>query len=787
LLLVIGTQRYARAQTSGTPPAEAGSVIKSKRVTDHKPIPIQPEAASAPAAAASKPPLEVEALEVRARPDVDMVAEGEAKMRQGRLDVRADRMSYDQASDTARASGHVLMTRDGDRYGGTELELQVQRFEGHFTNPTYFFSRFKAGGTAQRMDFLGPDVAIAHGATYTSCPQDGSQDPAWLLSTDEVKLDMANNEGIAKGAVLRFYGVPILAGPTLSFPLTDERKSGWLPPSLSLDTKSGVQLSVPYYWNIAPNRDATLTPTVISKRGAGLDTEFRYLDPNYEGLLNLNVLPNDRLAGETRGLLHLEHEGALPGDSRYSALLTRVTDDNYWKDFSRHLDSVTTPRLLSADLQAGHSFGDWTTYARVLRWQVLQDVDPASQIEAPYDRYPQLGLRGSQRIGNGMEFTAETEFNKFTNPDGYLQNVAGATPGVRPTGSRLHALGSLSWPLVTPGWSLVPKVSVNSASYSLDQALTQAGPYQGRTSLSRSIASVSLDSAWLLERDTNVFGHGLRQTLEPRLFYVKTQYRDQTGLPNFDSAEKDFNFDSIYTENSFSGVDRVSDSHQVTAGVTSRFLDPNTGSEALRLGIAQRFLLQDQQITADGKPDTQSVSDLLLLGSSSLGSKWKVDAGMQYSTDLHRTVRSLFTARYSPGPFRTISMGYRLKRDESEQVELAWQWPIYGPRRDAANRNRNECSGSWYSVGRINYSMMDSRVTDSVVGLEYDAGCWIGRVIAKRLSTGQQEATTQVGFELELVGLSRLGTNPLKVLKDNIPGYMPLRDDPAASNATRAP
>jgi len=783
LLLTTRLPQEAHAQTSGTPPAAAGSVVKSMRVTREPMAAVA--AASAPATAASEAPLEVQAVDIRTRPDVDMVAEGEAELHQGKITLRADRLSYQQANDTARATGHVLLTRDGNRYGGSELELQVQRFEGYFLSPTYFFSRMKAGGSAQRMDFLGEDVAVAHNATYTSCPRDGSEDPAWLLKTDEIKLDFANNEGIAKGAVLRFYGVPILAGPTLSFPLTDERKSGWLPPSLSLDSKSGVQLSVPYYWNIAPNRDATLTPTVISKRGVGLDTEFRYLGARYVGLADLNLLPNDRLAGETRGALHLEHEGTLPGDNRYSAMLTRVTDDDYWKDFPRGLNGVA-PRLLAADVQAGHVFGDWTAYARVLRWQVLQDVDPASQIEAPYDRYPQLGVRGTRRFGPGLEFAMESEFNRFANPDGYLRDVVGAAqPGVRPTGSRVHALGSLSWPIVTPGWTLVPKVSLNAAAYSLDQPLTQEGPYNNRSSLSRTIPTFSLDSAWLLERDTTWLGHSLRQTLEPRLLYVRTPYRDQTGLPNFDSATKDLNFDSLYTENAFSGVDRVSDAQQITAGVTTRFFDSASGSEAFRLGLAQRFLLHDQQVALPG--ETPTTSDLLLLGSSNLGSKWKLATAVQYSTDLNRTVRSVTSAQYSPGPFRTISAAYRLKRGESEQVEVAWQWPIYGPRRDAASRNPQQCGGSWYSVGRINYSMLDSRVTDSVVGFEYDAGCWIGRVIAKRLSTGQQEATTQLGFELELVGLSRLGTNPLKVLKDNIPGYKMLRDDPSSPNASRVP
>jgi len=154
---------------------------------------------------------------------------------------------------------------------------------------------------------------------------------------------------------------------------------------------------------------------------------------------------------------------------------------------------------------------------------------------------------------------------------------------------------------------------------------------------------------------------------------------------------------------------------------------------------------------------------------------------VQYNPDSNRMVRSIIGARYSPGPFRTVGATYRLARDLSEQVELAWQWPIYGPTPHRAPlnpvRESGSCTGSWYSVGRVNYSTRDSRVTDSVLGLEFDSGCWIARVVAERLSTGRSEATTRLLLQLELVGLSRLGTNPLQVLKDNIPGYKMLRDE----------
>ncbi|MDO9314165.1 MAG: LPS assembly protein LptD [Burkholderiaceae bacterium] len=721
-------------------------------------------------------PIAVLAQKVRGRPDLETIAEGDAVLRRGDLTLQADLLSYDQVEDLALARGNVKINQEGNRYTGPELQLKVQRFEGYFIHPTYYFGRTAAGGKAERIDFIDSQRTVATKATYSSCPADGSGDPDWLLTSDRVKMDFNNNEGIAEGAVLRFLGVPILWAPALSFPLTDERKSGWLPPSVAIDSRSGVRVEVPWYWNIAPNRDATFTPSASLRRGVGLGSEFRYLEENYHGELNLNLLPNDREAGRERYSFGAKHEVAWPDETRLRIQVQRVSDDNYWKDFRRDLNTIT-PRLQLSDIQATRPFGEWTTYVRAMRWQVLQNA--GSLIDAPYERLPQIGARTLQSVGEGFEVEFEGEFNRFANPIGSVNNAN------RLTGLRAHALASLSWPWVTPGWTLAPKVSVNAASYSLDSPMSD-----GRKQATRVIPTFSLDSAWVLERDSSWFGKDLRQTLEPRLLYVNTPYRKQSFLPNFDSAPRDFNFESIFTENAFSGVDRVSDSHELTAGVTTRLLDPISGGESMRLGVVQRYLFSDQRVTPQGTTLTQRISDLLLLGSTSVIPNWSLSATMQYSPQLGASVRSTVGAAYSPKPFHTVSAVFRQTRNLSEQLELGWQWPIFGRTPDARNlagESRGDpasCNGSLYTVGRVNYSTRDSRLVDAILGLEYDAGCWITRVVAERLSTGQAEATTRLLFQLELVGLSRLGSNPLQVLKDNVPGYRLLRDAPASSQNT---
>jgi LPS-assembly protein len=728
----------------------------------------------APAAAQvddRRAPIVLRADEVRGRPDIETGASGNVELQRGRLTLRTDRLDYDNVADRVHARGHVrIETQAGDWFSGPELTLTLGRFEGWFTNPEYFFARTQAGGRAQRIDFLGPDLAQLRGADYTSCPRDGGGTPAWLMSTERVKLDFEANEGIAEGAVLRFLGVPILAVPVLSFPLSDERKSGWLPPSINLDNKSGIEIAVPWYWNIAPQRDATLTPVASTRRGLGMDSEGRYLEARHRGQAQWHWLPNDKVAERSRYALQWQQQGLAFGDGasalRWRHEGHRASDDDYWKDFPRAL-RIVAPRLLPLATEAERDLrlGGWhtTAYARTQTWQVLQDADPQALIAAPYHRLPQIGWRGLGRLGSsGPELAFEAEFNRF-------ELTSNSADAGRPDGERVHLLASASHTWRGPGAWLTPRLAFNAASYRTDTPMSD-----GRRRASRAIPGLSVDGGLQLERPALWGGRRMTQTLEPRLLYVNTPFRAQASLPLFDTAAKDFNTISVFSDNAFSGIDRVSDAHQITAGVTTRMLDATSGAEAFRLGIAQRTLLRDQRITPDGVALTQRLSDLLLVGSAALSSKWTFDTALQYSPEIDRTTRSVFSARYSPGPFRTLSATYRLTRGASEQLDLGWQWPLT---RALTQADKSNCRGTLYGVGRINYSMKDSRITDSLAGLEYDAGCWIGRVVAERVSTGRTEATTRLMFQLELVGLSRLGSNPLTALKDNIPGYTLLRED----------
>lgn len=767
----------AGAVQSADPPADP----KVTAAASCRPAGWQPPAAGLqlePRSADDLLRLTFEADRVEGRIGTTLRASGQVRVQRGNLAMQAQTLTYGLEDERLRAQGDVQLLRGEDRFAGSELDIDTRRLTGHVLRPRYHFALTDAGGRAERIDFDGPDRARVLGLSYSSCKVGDDETPPWVLTADRLRLDFAANEGIAEGAVLRFQEVPILALPVLSFPVTDARKSGWLPPSVDLSTTSGLVLAVPYYWNIAPQYDATLTPTLSLKRGAGLDSEFRYLQPRFGGETRLAWLPADQLARRARWALRWDHRGDATDTIDYQGHLLRVSDDDYWNDDLRGATNLT-PRLLGSQgllqqrrvlrLGPGGDIEQWA-YAGLQSWQVLQSRDRGDHFDAPYRRLPQLGLRWSG-LGGALDWSLQAEYNRFQHPDPGFVN-----------GQRAHLLGTLAWPLGEGGWQLTPRLRFNAAAYDLDRPMSD-----GRRSAARFIPTLSLDSSWTFDRPVTLFGQALTQTLEPRLLFVETPWRDQAALPNFDSAALDFNAITVFHESAFSGIDRVADARSVTAGVTTRFIEAASGVELARLGVAQRYLLRDQRITADGQPLTRRLSDLLLLGSTNAIRRWSLAGTIQYNPEIDRTSRSTAQVGYSPGPWRTLHASYTFQRNASEQYALGWQWPLSGPDAPWASApaagsrpdlSRQTCAGRLYTVGRIEYSKRDRRISGALAGFEYDAGCWIGRIVAERRSTGADAATSRLMLQLELVGLSRLalGSNPLSVLKDNIPGYRLLRE-----------
>ncbi|NDY91998.1 LPS-assembly protein LptD [Ideonella livida] len=732
-----------------------------------------------PTAAAPAPtgPVDLSAARLRSEGGAQTVAEGEVVLRRAGMQLSADLLRYLHADETAIAEGEVRLSRGEDRFVGSRAELNLRTEAGVVEQPRFHVARAGAGGQARRIEFQGGRQLSAQQAAYSSCDLDAPGGPDWVLTMDRLDLDFERNEGLARGAVLRFMDVPLLAIPTLSFPATDQPKSGWLPPTIDFDSRAGVVISEAYYWRLAPNRDATLMPVISSRRGVGLRGDYRYLLPSDTGQLAFHALPSDRVAGRERYSLEFSHEGEVSGGLRYQLTGQRASDDAYWKDHAKILSSWT-PRLLprSAEaLQPGRWGGlEWEAYTGVQGWQVLQQSDAA--ISPPYERVPQLGLRGRWGGATGLQLDFTTEYNAFRRARSSLAPTPALT---EPTeGQRLQARPSLAWTW-DAGWGwLTPRATVLASAYDYPAWVSDSGgTLTGQTEnahRSSVVPTFSLDMGLRFERPLSSLGADLLQTLEPRLHYVRTPLRAaQASLPLFDTAASDFNAYSIYADNAYTGGDRVSDANQITFGATSRFLSRDNGTERLRLGFAQRYQFSEQQLGPDVSSGSSRFSDLMLFGSGQLHERWHADATLQYNVDLARPARTVGTLRYQPGPFRTLSGTYIYTRGQSEQYGLGWQWPLY--QREASGSG--QCQGTFYGVGRGLYSKTDGRLTDALAGVEYDSGCWVFRVVAERTAIGQATASTHFMVQLELVGLSRLGSNPLKTLKDQIPGYRLLRED----------
>lgn len=761
-----------KAQSAGVPaqgelPDEPGLQLKD---SPHL------EEAVNPASRAALPTF-VSGQRLYGRPDLDLVIDGSAELRRGDMLIRADRLEYDQPDDQARARGQVRINRAGNVYEGPMLELRLEAFEGFFNQPRYQLRSNNAHGEADRVDFLDESRAVVRNASLTTCTRQPGPGwlPDWVLRAASIQIDTEEDVGVAQGAVLSFMQVPLLPVPYMSFPLSDQRKSGFLPPTPGLDNVNGVEMAVPYYWNIAPNRDATFTPTFMSKRGVNLASEFRYLEADYSGELRWDLMPDDPLRSRTRWGLAAKHTGTLArpfgaGSMTLGLSLNRVSDDDYWRDFTR-ASSTLTQRLLANDATLSWSDGYLASSLRTLKWQTLQD--PSSPIVPPYDRLPQVASRYQRTdIGPGLDLLVDADYTRFVS-DRLLTG--------QPNGERAFGALQLARPWLMPGGFVTPKLQLHATAYQFDTPLTD-----GATTASRLVPTFSLDTGLVFERDTELLGRSLRQTLEPRAFYVNTPYRDQSLLPNYDSGANDFSFATIFTENAFVGNDRIADSNLLTLGVTSRLLDPDTGAEAARFGIAQRLRFEDQNVTLPGGAAVADrLSDLLLGATINWDPRWAFDTSVQFNARTDLPVRATAGARYSPGLYRVVSAAYRYQRDISEQVDVGWQWPVndlWGDRGRDLGPGRGQGGNRWYSVGRLNYSLNENRLVNAVLGLEYDACCWLGRVALERVQTSATSANSRIMFQLEFVGFTRLGVNPLKTLKDNIPGYQLLREGSSSSS-----
>jgi len=675
------------------------------------------------------------ALRISGQTDVDTLLEGQAELRRPGENIKGDTIHYFQVEDEVLAIGSVRLYQHGDLYIGPELRLHLDDDHGYFISPSYTFGSAGSRGYADRINFMDKSHSELINAVYTTCPPG---DYEWYLTSDVMRLNEEIKQGEGINSTLYFEGLPILASPFLTFPLSTDRQSGFLPPTFSLVSTNGIEVILPYYWNIAPNYDMTIIPNYMTKRGLQLGENFRYLDENNNGYLRFEGIDDDEthtFRYSESVLDYIKGTGPLAG---FSAVVNfnKVSDPYYFNDFSRTFAASST-RDLPRDAEVSYGAQYWTITLRSLSYQTLEQT--GSYITPPYSKAPELDFHAARLDYGGFDFNLEADYTRFTSP-GLVD------------GDRFVFNPSVSYPIVGPGYFITPKISYNATTYSLSDV-----PPGAPTSLSRSLPTGSIDSGLIFERDTTIFGQGLLQTLEPRVFYVKRPYRDQSELPNFDSGVPDDNFSQLFSENSFVGYDRLADENQITAAVTTRLLNPATGGEVFRAAIGERFYLSDQLVTLPaGSPVNAGQSDFLAAVNGKIAPHVTLDTGLDYSSTVGGMERSNVGFTWSPEPTKEFNFEYRYLRGQFDQFDFSGQWPL---------------GGGFYGVGRLDYSSRDGKIVEGFAGLEYKGCCWVLRIFGQHYITGLATSSTSVFVQLELNGFSQIGANPFDALKKNVAGY----------------
>jgi LPS-assembly protein len=665
--------------------------------------------------------------------------------------IRADWARFNEATSTVDAKGNVRWRSQYDTVVTDSLTYNTETERGRAGATDFTLSRFGGKGKAEQLRFEGPGKYGVDRGTYTTCKSDS---PMWCLHVDKMDIDSERDVGVAKGARLLIYDTPVFYLPSFDFPLGKERKSGFLAPSYGSTGTRGLELQLPYYLNLAPNYDATVTPRLMTKRGLEIGTEFRYLFDNFSGTFTGEVLPRDRIADATRSRVWWRHAQNLAPGLTFALDAQRVSDDTYFVDLAERVTATaltTLPRFAALS----YTWDDWNFAARVQKFQSLQDPTAIAPFTPPYEKVPELSAAKTWRNLFGFELEFNSAVTRFEHP--FL------VPGVRSL-----AVTKLRYPWRSPGAFIVPQFTFHASDYRVD---TKDVDFKDSTRL---IPFGSLDAGLFFDREATLFGRRFTQTLEPRLFYTVIPFKDQSRIPNFDSAPIDFNYTQLFQENRYSGNDRIGDTNELTLAVSTRYLDPQSGRERLRLSIGERFYFDNQQVSVGETVRERRTSDALAILGVRPNDALNLEAVMQFNTNASRTERATLSGRYSPEPRKVISGSYRYIRElvengtrtQVKQVDVAAQWPLADL---IGNVGKN-----WYGVGRVNYSVPERRVVEGVAGFEYDGECWIGRLVAQRVATGVQRATNAVFWQIELNGLSRIGTNPLDVLRRNIPGYQTL-------------
>ncbi len=673
--------------------------------------------------------------------DRKLRASGNALISKGNQSITADFIEYDQISEELYAKGQITITTPDLELKGSELEMSLAENTGSIANGSFVAninentpSRFnkELRGTATKIFLEGEDKKKLENAKVTTC--DAGQNE-WFITSDETIIDQSSGNIKAKHATLSLKGVPIMYSPYVDFSTTSQRKSGWLLPTAGSTTTSGFETSIPYYFNLSPTHDATLTSRYMEKRGLQFDGEFRYLSKNYKGTSEIQYLNKDRDADiDNRYLLDIKHQhnfgNGFSGTVEYEKV--KSNDNNYFADMSTSI-AVTSQVSLRQTAHLDYKKTDDSSDIKgSLKVQEFQNLTSAS----PYELKPSFNLsykkdwedKADQSLF--LQTGADFSYDQFDTGNNAAKNIA--------TGSRIASTPSVSFPMEASFGFLKPKMIANLRHYDLDDAST--------SQKSLAIPTVSLDSGLYLDRPFKLSGYNFTQTLEPRIFYTYTPYEDQSDIPYFDTSLNELNTTTIFQENQFSGKDRVMDTNAITTALTTRVID-DSGYDWMLLTMGQRFYLSDRKVLEEDRYANSSYkgdkSDFLVGAQANLTKSLKITSDYEYNFSEDTTNKFTAAARFRPEPGKVLNASYRMVLNPSsgkydvKQYLLSGQWPL---------------SSGWSALASYNYDIYERQDIESMVGAEYDAGCWSAQMMFHRLQLATSETSTDTFFLMLEIG-----------------------------------
>ena len=692
--------------------------------------------------------IDVKADNAQVVEDGTSVFTGDVIVERGGQELKADRVTYNQVSGDVTAQDNIRLRDSEIILDAEQIEWSLSKEEGVLFNAEYRLRESHARGEASyvhRVHRQGEVRTDLEDATYTTCTQG---DDAWLLAASEVNLNHEEAVGTAKGVVIRLADYPVFYTPYISFPLNDERKSGFLIPTVGSTDKTGFDIATPYYWNIAPDMDATITPRYMSDRGLMLIGEYRYLTERSQGEVGAGFLSSDSMKEDGSNLNpnyeedrnHFTMQNTSNFSSRWTSNIdyNYVSDDEYLEDFGKTLSFASTTHL-NRKVDVNYSGNNWDFIGRLQGFQTLTDVDD------PYKRLPQLLLRGSlPDQAMGLTYGLTTEYVDFDHND-------------KVSGKRFDLEPSVSLPLESVSGFVIPRVALRHTRYDLYDNVTNGID----DTPTRTLPVTSIDSGLFFERESGDYTH----TLEPRAFYLYIPERDQSDIPVFDTGSKTFNTGQLFAYNRFSGSDRVGDANQLSLSLTSRLIDQQTGRENLRVSLGQIQYFSDRDVVLPGDAvETSSGSDMLAEIVAAITDEWSIGSEIQWNPHSATSNMSAIEMRYRGDNDRLLTMSHRYRRDDVTNLEGLEQIDISG--RMPFNKN-------WSVVGRFYRSLKESRTLESLAGIEYQSCCWATRLIARDYVSNVEDDDRNLAifFQIELKGLGNFGQNTQDVLENSILGY----------------